>query len=194
MNQERVINENQYEIKREDELSERQIYFINTLACSPSNPMIGCENQISKFQAFLAMVPLLKGKLYWKTLSDAYLHSYGDDLIYYYVDVKKAFEKNEIQRENFMTKKEQLFLNSLQQTITIFRGMPLSERISGNYNISWSLDKAIAEKFALAHDKARPAKDPAVVLELQINKSEVKAYFESRAESEIIYIHRNSEC
>jgi hypothetical protein len=68
--------------------------------------------------------------------------------------------------------------------------MTEEEKDSGEYGISWSLKKEVAETFAFtyAHNYDSVG-EPKTVLELKINKSDVIAYLTDRQENEILYLH-----
>ena len=86
-----------------------------------------------------------------------------------------------------MSEEERQFLAQLPESITIYRGGSLAEHKSKKYGISWSLGKKIAEQFADV--KVIIDKKEMMVIEKQINKADVIAYFNERQEEEIIYIH-----
>lgn len=147
---------------------------------------IGCDS-FNRFETFLKIVPQLKGKLYWYALRKAY--DCSDDMFHLRGLVKAAFKKSEPGRETLMSKKERDYLNSLPDQITIYRGMTEAERKTGNFGISWTLKKEVAEFFAFTYWRNRQTnKLKKTVHELIINKSEVIAFFNDRKEFEIIYI------
>lgn len=104
-----------------------------------------------------------------------------------YTTYYKLFLSQRKNREKLMNADELEFYNSLPDKFTIYRGGTKSEAKSKKYGVSWTLNKAIAEKFQnvkqLRDGKAM------IVHELEINKSEAIAYLNERQEEEIIYIH-----
>lgn len=144
---------------------------------------------VSRFQAFLAIKPLLKGKLYWYALADAYTGS--DNLFHYQGDIKIAFSSDHIGRNSLMTKKELIFLKNLPEKITIYRGMTEVEKRSKNYGVSWTLDRKVAEFYLTYYRNTSTKHLKKTVHKLVINKKDAIAYFSERNESEIIYVDKN---
>jgi hypothetical protein len=142
---------------------------------------------ISKWQVFLSIKPLLKGKKYWYALSSAY--GMSDNLFHYRTDVRLAFSNNEPQREYLMSNTERTYLNRLPEKITIYRAMTENELKGKSFGVSWTLKKEVAEFFAKEYQRNYSTKHlKKVVHQMTIGKSEVIAFFNSRQEFEIIYI------
>lgn len=145
-------------------------------------------SSVSKFQVFLSLKPILKGKLYWYALKEAYIMS--DNLYDYSEDIRKSFLSQEPNREYIMNKKERAIYESLPELVKIYRGMTVDEKSSGVFGVSWSLDikvaKYFAEKYRLnfATDKI-----PKVVHELTIKKNEIIFLCNERKEKEIFYVN-----
>lgn len=149
-----------------------------------------CDSS-GRFGQFWEIAPELKGENYWHGLSVAY--QYSDDLYPYKKEVKKAFKSREPNRECLMTTEEQTFLKNLPQKLVIYRGMTLLEWVSGDFGVSWTLNRSVAEKFAKRkqwhidnNKKLIPLRK--MVHKITIDKKEVIAYFKEREESEIIYL------
>ena len=152
-------------------------------------PLPGWPNGITKFQAFLAIKPLLKNRLYWYALQLAYTAS--DNLFDYKADVFKAFSADHTERDHLMNARERNYLNRLPDEITIYRGMTKSELDSGNFGISWTLNRERAEFFAKTYARNYATdKYEKVVHALTIKKQDVIAYFAGRKEFEIIYLNK----
>jgi hypothetical protein len=146
---------------------------------------------ITKFQAFLALKPILKGKLYWHTLRRAY--ELSDNLFQYRFDVLNAFQSDEPYREYLMDKEERKFLKGLPERVTIYRGMTSKEKKSGYFGSSWTLGKEKAGFFAHIYGRNMATRDlKKTIHKLEVNKSEILAYMNSRGEEEVIYIHNKS--
>ncbi|MCG9899549.1 MAG: hypothetical protein MH132_06085 [Hydrotalea sp.] len=126
---------------------------------------------------------------YWKELAEAYILQNYNKIAYstYY----KLFSVKRNHREELMSKEEREVLSSLPEVITIYRAGSTEEEETLKYGISWTLNKAIANKFAKV--KSLRDKVPMKIFELKIAKSEVIAYFKSRNEEEIIYIHKSKK-
>jgi len=149
-------------------------------------PIEGFPLGVTRFQAFLAICRVLKGKLYWYALRYAY--DCSDDLYEYRFDVKHAFESQEDQKDFLMTKQERIFLQNLPEQITIYRGMTVDELKEGTFGCSWTLKKEVAEFFAYTyHRNLSTSHLEKTVHEIIIDKSEVIAFFNGREEFEIIY-------
>jgi hypothetical protein len=150
-------------------------------------PIQGYPLGVTKFQVFLAIHRILKGKLYWYALRNSY--DLSDNLYQYRHDVLLAFSSNEPQREFLMSKKERDFWQSLPERITIYRGMTLEEQKQKSFGISWTLKKEIAEFFANDYQRNYSTRHKKkVVHQIEINKNEVIAFFNERTEFEIIYL------
>lgn len=142
---------------------------------------------ITKWQVFLAIKPLLKGKLYWYALRNGY--DMSDNLFYYNVDVKLAFSSQEPEREYLMTLSERRYLKALPEQITIYRGMTKKEFQQKSFGCSWTLKKEVAEFFVNTYERNFATKDlEKVVHKMTINKSQVIAFINGRKEFEIIYL------
>jgi hypothetical protein len=151
---------------------------------------LGFPKGVTKFQAFLAIKPLLEGKLYWYALRETYDSS--DDLYEYRADVKFAFESDEPKKEFLMNKSERRFLKGLPEKIRIYRGMTVTEKQSNDFGISWTLKKEEAEFFINDYQRNYATRhEKKCIHELAISKKDVVAFFNDREEFEIIYIHQS---
>jgi hypothetical protein len=138
-----------------------------------------------KIKLFVKNVDTFSDEEYWRELASAYIMQNYKKIPYktYY----ELFTSKRAFREKLMSEEEKQLLAQLPETLTIYRGGSLAEHKSKKYGISWSLDKKIAEQFA--DTKAIRDKKEMMVIEKQINKADVIAYFKERQEEEIIYIH-----
>jgi hypothetical protein len=122
---------------------------------------------------------------YWVNLAEAYvLQNYKKIPYKVYYDLFSATKSN---REKLMNGEEIKLFNKLPDEITIYRGGSKTEEKTKKYGISWTLNQKIAEQFAEV--KSIRDKKIMVVHELRIKKSDAIAYFISREEEEMIYIH-----
>jgi hypothetical protein len=137
-----------------------------------------------KIKLFIENADTFSDEEYWRELASAYVLQNYKKIPYktYY----KIFTSERAFREKLMSEEEIQFLAQLPETLTIYRGGSLAEHKSKKYGISWSLDKKIAEQFADV--KRIRDKKEMMVIEKQINKADVIAYFKGRQEEEIIYI------
>ena len=148
-------------------------------------------NSWNRFQTFLDLVPIIRGKTYWYALRTAYESS--DNLYLLRDDVKASFLRNEPEREFLMTPKEIEFLKKLPERISIYRGMTEAELKHNSFGCSWTLKKEVAEFFAFTNSRNLATSNlKKTVHELTIDKNEVIAFFNGRKEFEIIYINDNS--
>jgi len=146
---------------------------------------IGVDS-FNRFQTFIKLIPKLKGKSYWYALRNSY--DMSDNLFEYSAIVKGCFLKDEPQRECLMQSNEMEYLKNLPEQITIYRGMTENELKQKSFGCSWTLEKDIAEFFANTYQRNFATKHlKKIVHEMNINKSEVIAFFNNRNEFEIIY-------
>ncbi len=97
-------------------------------------------------------------------------------------DIKVTRERKrqmlkECKREELMTKEDLEYFDSLPETITIYRGVKKADKIDG---VSWTLSREIAERFT--YDFL----DDGYVVEKEVHKNDVLAYFNIRDEQEIV--------
>ena len=86
--------------------------------------------------------------------------------------------------QTLMDDEERAILGALPALIHAYRGAPGENAKEAGGGISWSLDQAVAEGFA----KRAPywVGKPAIVVEAQIPRDAVVAYFNERQESELV--------
>jgi hypothetical protein len=142
-------------------------------------------NTSEKIGLFIKYQDTFTDEEYWRNLGFNYQLQDYKKIPYstYY----KLFLCERDKREMLMNAAEFEFYNSLPDKFTIYRGGTKSEAKSKKYGVSWTINKAIAEKFQNVK-QSRDGKTM-VVHELEINKSEAIAYLNDRKEEEIIYIH-----
>ena len=157
-------------------LKQNEISYTNLFIDAPAS---------DKIKLFIENADTFSDEEYWQELASTYVLQNYKKIPYktYY----KLFTSERAFREKLMSEEERQFLAQLPESITIYRGGSLAEHKSKKYGISWSLDKKIAEQFADVKG-IRDGKEM-MVIEKQINKAEVIAYFKERQEAEIIYIH-----
>ena len=128
------------------------------------------------------------GDLYWYTLSKTY--NLCDNLFDFKSEIKEAFSSNEPNRNTLMSRKEVSYLQSLPTQVKIYRGMTLQEYEAGDYGVSWTLKKEVAEFFAFTYGRNFSTKHlTKTVHEILVKKAKIIAYFGERNEFEVIYIH-----
>ena len=78
---------------------------------------------------------------------------------------------------------------STPEKVGIYRGMTKIELKSGEFGISWTLDKEKAEFFAYTYVRNTSTNLlPKTVHKIIVDKKDIIAYFNGRKEQEIIYI------
>jgi len=150
--------------------------------------LIHCSSQM-KIKKFCQFKDLFESDdEYWTELRTAFMCS--KNTRNYQKEIRELFSAKKENRIKLMTDTEIKELEELPAKIKVYRGMTEEEKDSGEYGISWSLKKEVAETFAFtyAHNYDSVGK-PKTVLELKINKSDVIAYLTDRQENEILYLH-----
>ena len=146
-------------------------------------------SSFNRMEVFFQM--FIKGKLRGKLLSYAFKEAYqdSDNLFNHKEEIKKLFKKGWIKGEEMQTVESLKFIQELPKKVTIYRGMTLEEKRSGDFGISWTLNRDIATFFAHEYDRnfATHQKEK-TVHSLRINKSDIIAYFNERNEDEILYL------
>lgn len=137
-----------------------------------------------KIRYFIEYMGELSDSDYWKMLS--YVHLRADYSNFPNEILKTLFSSNRKEKEMLMNPGELELLNLLPEKLLIFRGMSKKEYESGNFNISWTLNKEKAEFFANRND--RSGKIEQFIHELEVDKKDIIAYLIGRGEDEIIYI------
>lgn len=170
-------------------MTKKEVFDLLLMSNSHIFPIDGRPIGITKFQVFLALKPILKGKLYWEALINAYQMS--DNLFQYRWDVRYCFNSQEPHRKYLMTKEEQMFLRHLPDKVMIYRGMTQAEKKDGFFGVSWTLKKEVAEYFCNDYGRnydTRGKKN--IVHQLLIDKKDIIALIQDRDEEEVIYINK----
>jgi hypothetical protein len=141
---------------------------------SPSN---------KKINTFLKYSHTFDDKEYWRNLAYAYILQ--DYLKLSRKKIVEIFSASREFRDELMNNEEKKYLKKLPQIVTIFRGGAVSEKKTGKFGISWTLDKEIAINFA--SKKGLLTKNEMIVHETKIQKQEIIAVFLERKESEVIW-------
>lgn len=130
-----------------------------------------------RLSAFKDIKHQLTDEDYWKLLSSIWTDTENShqDLGTW----KNLFKSKRNQRHNLMTEEELKTMESLDDTVTIFRGCVENLNEDG---LSWTLDRERAEWFANRFDQK------GIVIEKAIGKEKIVAYFSGRGEQEIIVI------
>lgn len=127
---------------------------------------------------------------YWTELRDAYISSTNNR--HSQAEIRELFAAERGDSKAIMSPEELDFLKKLSPIITIYRGMTVEEYEKGEFGISWTLKKEVAEMFAttFAHNYDTFGL-PKIVTELQIKSTDIIAYFNDRQEDEILYLHNH---
>ena len=158
-------------------------------ACKVS-PMdqVAYTSSFFKIQKFYKLRSSFKGEKYWKTLLYVYIHS--DNNRYIQGILKELFSADEPEKDVLMTTEARDLLSSLPEEVVIYRGMTVEEMQSGDFGISWTLDKKIAEKFIGSYWRNLDTNHIAerTVHSLKIKKTDIVCIETSRNEQEVIYL------
>jgi hypothetical protein len=139
------------------------------------------------FGNFLTIKSELDDKTYWRILSDAYIGS--DNLFRYSNEIKQAFREDRDFRTLLMSKTDLKFYNNLPSKLIIYRGMTIQELESGDFGVSWTLSRKVAEFFANIYGRNHDTRHlPKVVHQLEVSKELICAYFSDRQEEEVIFL------
>ncbi len=142
-------------------------------------------NSYNRLHVFFDNMWELSDKQYWEGLSCAYLSS--DDLYSARHMVKLLFSDKRPGREYLMTPDDLKVYKSLPEKVTIYRGMTQAEARKKEYGISWTLTKERAEFFAYTYIRNhRTRKWKKTVVEMQVDRDRIIAYFNERKEQEVI--------
>jgi hypothetical protein len=115
----------------------------------------------------------------------------SDNLFNHRYDLHAAFSSDEINRDSLMSKKELTALNNLPDKVKIYRGITTDEIDSKSFGLSWSLKKEVAEFFAFKYRRNYDTSSSLkTVIEIEVDKNEIIAYFQDREEEEIIYLSK----
>lgn len=150
--------------------------------------LLHCSSQM-KIKKFYEFKDLFESDdEYWTELRTAFICS--KNTRNYQKEIRELFSSKKENRIKLMTDAEIKELEELPAKIKVYRGMTEEEKESGEYGISWSLKKEVAETFAFtyAHNYDSVGK-PKTVIELEIEKSDIIALFTDREENEILYLH-----
>lgn len=128
-----------------------------------------------RFEAFVRAMDKMKDKEYWELLGDAWVDS--ENLWQNLPRWKKLLQSTRKGREFFMQEEERNFLNSLPETVKIFRGYIPSKNKGG---LSYTLNEEKAHWFANRFG------GKGEVHVRTIKKSKIFAYLSRRDEDEII--------
>lgn len=142
-----------------------------------------------KLRLFKSLVPMLSNKGYWYALGRAYNTCDCVDK-FSIAEKRRMFYDYRPHREFLMTNDELRFLNARAKEVTLYRAMSLFEKESGEFGVSWTLNKAVAEFYAYKYQgyELHQAEER-VIYSLKVEKEKLIAYFNGRKEKEVIYVH-----
>lgn len=106
-------------------------------------------------------------------------------------EMKNAFRKMDAPPNFIMNQDDLLTLESLPDKITIYRGMTVKESKSGDFGVSWTLDKTIADFFAYKYNRNFSTSHlEKTVHSLVIHKKNIIAFSNQRNEKTVFYVHK----
>lgn len=130
--------------------------------------------------------------IYWQIVARCYTDSsFAHTNINLVLSYLKA---NRPDKEFLMEEEDREFFNNLPDEVTIYRGCTKEEIKSGNFRLSWTLDKKIAEFFAFTyinHTYDKGGKKDITkydIMEKVVSKKDLLCYFSGRNEAEVLYI------
>lgn len=105
-------------------------------------------NSYERFPTFYTMYKggYIPDEYYWEILREAY--EGADNLFNFRHEIKECFSQKIPDRNKLMEKEELEYLSMLPDNITLYRGMTTLESKLGDFGISWTLDKKVADFFA----------------------------------------------
>lgn len=147
---------------------------------------IGVDS-MNRFPTFLSVKKNLTPALYWYGLGSAYISS--DNLYIYRNQVRRCFSSKLPERENVMTTRERKKIESLPDTLTIYRGMTVLEAESERYGVSWTMSLKVAKFFRDIYRRNYSTNGLSrTIVSLNIDKKDIVAHFNGRKEKEIIFL------
>ena len=170
-------------IMQNAEIIVKAISFVNNNGKHIFDSEILSTSSAGAIKLFTKYQNTFSDKEYWENLK--YVYILQDYRQIPYELFKSLFDSQRSQKDFLMDSDERLFLENLPEQIKIYRGGAKKE-VKKGYGISWTLNKDIAQQFV--DRKKHLAKDEMTILQLEISKSEVVAYFNERNEEEIIYL------
>lgn len=156
--------------------------FVNDNGSLTYDSEIESSSKNGVMKVFMKYQDTFTDEEFWIQLK--YVHITQDFIELPYEIYKALFNSKRSKKELLMDEEERVFLEQLPDTLTIYRGGASKESETG-YGVSWTLNKSIAQQFV--DRKKYLVEDEMVVHQLEIPKSKVVAYFNSRQEQEIIY-------
>ncbi len=115
---------------------------------------------------------------YWQFISRNYV-MYNLKVHFLPESAFNIFKSKRPERHYLMSKRAKTYFNSLPEILTIYRGMSVLEYDAQLFRYSWTLSKKVATFFAGKYHSGQDC----VVVCMQVEKSKVIAYFESRNEN-----------
>lgn len=96
-----------------------------------------------------------------------------------------------ISSEEIMTEDEAQVIRALPEKIIVYRVMSRKEAESNDYGVSWTLWRNVAEQLGEMYFSDIYVHSGFQILELEIYKSEIVAFFNDYRTMEIIYLHKD---
>lgn len=145
-------------------------------------------NDELKLRLFKSLVPMLSNKGYWYALGKAYTTCDCVDSISI-AEKRRLFYDTRPHNEYLMTNDERRYLDARAKKVTLYRAMSINERESGDFGVSWTLNKAVAEFYAFKYQGYEPHRqeEERVVHSLTVDKNNLIAYF--KGTKEVVYVH-----
>ncbi len=148
-----------------------------------------CTDSVTHMPFFLEICAFLSDKEYWYALRKYY--NCSDNLYHCSKQMKEAFQMPRKHRDLLMGVESRRFLETLPEQVTIYRAMTVKEFESGDFGVSWTLDKNVAMFFKDKYMRdTNTGGTPKMVHSLIIPKDKIIAYWNDMKEQVVIYIHQ----
>jgi len=146
-----------------------------------------------KLHLFKSLVPMLSSKGYWYALGRAYNTCACVDR--FSINEKRSmFYDCRPHRGFLMTNDELRYLNARAKKVTLYRAMSVIEKESGEFGVSWTLSRTVAEFYAYKYQGYElHQEDEKFVHSITVEKEKLIAYFKGRKEKEVIYVHFDND-
>ncbi len=147
---------------------------------------IGIDHS-NRMSIFMNRAHELTDKEFWFGFRNAYdssdnlLHSKDEILFFIGCNIGR------VHKEYLMNQYERRYFKKLPSTLVLYRGMTIQEYESGEFGMSWTLSKKVAEYFAYTYKRNHAtANSHKMVCNKVINKDVLLCYLSERKEREIL--------
>jgi hypothetical protein len=143
-----------------------------------------CYNQLSRFLMIESKINQIDYEAIFRRVYSTSWKNYR-----YRVELREIFKNRISHQGGIMTQHERDYLSELPDKVKIYRVMSEKEAASRDYGVSWSLDRGIAERLGEMYFSDIYIHSGFQILDMEIDKSDIVAYFNDYGTMEIIYLH-----